>query len=85
MSAVRLVSIQDLGSNCYAVTLADDQGGRRSFRLTVDDSIVPVVPASDELLAACHLNVGALKPVFQAVLDFHAASRMELDIDLATR
>ncbi|XVQ14304.1 hypothetical protein ACQP1W_17715 [Spirillospora sp. CA-255316] len=83
MSSARLTAIQDVGGKTYAITLIDDRETRRTFTLTVDDSDIPVVSASDELTAACKLHMSVLKPVFQAVLAFHAASRADIAIDLA--
>jgi hypothetical protein len=85
MSSTRLAAIQDLGGKTYAITLTDDRELRRSFTLTVDDSAIPMVSASDELAAACKLNMSVLRPVFEAVLAFHAASRVDMDIASAAR
>lgn len=85
MSDARLAAIQDLGGKTYAITLTDDRNTRQSYILTVDDSAIPVVSASDELAAACELNMSVLEPVFKAVLAFHAASRVEMDLASAAR
>jgi hypothetical protein len=75
---VNLKSIALEAGNSYRVELEDTTGATRVFILEVQEGGIQVVTWLDDLSLYMGQNMGPASPLFEAVLKFHQAQRMDV-------
>ncbi|MCB9766194.1 MAG: hypothetical protein H6739_40840 [Alphaproteobacteria bacterium] len=81
MNAYRLDGISTVRQGVYAVHLIGgigDETHRVAFEMTVEESPFNLLSYGDDFAAFVEMRTGPLKPLFEAVLRFHLATRLAI-------